>query len=941
MYDFKALEHDIASFWEKEKLYHKVRKMRADGPKFYFVDGPPYATGEIHVGTVWNKSMKDCMIRYLRGRGYDVRDQPGFDTHGLPIEVKVEKLLEIRNKNEIEKVGIERFIKECRGFADKYIEVIKGQFSLFGIWMDWENPYVTYKDDYIEKTWETLKRAHEQGLMHRGKYVIPYCYRCGTTLANYELEYGDAPDPSIFVKFKVRGKENEYLIIWTTTPWTLVANMAVMAHPEFDYVKVETEGEIWIIAKERLEALSAATKRNFIVKETIKGKDLKGMGYEHPFQDLIGKQYERVVVLNDRFVTLEDGSGLVHTAPGHGPEDFQVGKQYGIEIFCPVGGDGCYTEEAGKHFKGMHVKKANDEILKILEQRGALLSNEKISHRVAHCWRCKTNLIYIATDQWFINITELKPKMKEEAERVKWVPDSAKERFMLFLEGAPDWCISRQRYWGIPLPIWACRNNHIKVIGSKKELGEEVKELHRPYVDKVKMKCPECKEEMERVKDVLDVWFDSGNAVWASLSEADEKRYGNVGDLIIEGHDQIRGWFYSLLGSGLVRYGKSPYKSLMMHGFFLDEKGEKMSKSVGNFIAVDAVKEKYGADAFRLFVLSSAFWDDLVFTWDSVREAYADLDILINLTKYAKMSYSEMKAEGLEPEDRWMLSRVNTTLSQYHAAFGDRKLNEAVKALRKLLVEDLSQFYMKIAKDRISKGENAAAALHTIYYSLFSIVKMLAPISPFVAEHAYQEFFRQREKAESVHMCFIDNDDHSKIDVTLEEAMEIAKSVISASLKLRNDIGINVRWPLAKVFITGNDEKTATAMKYLGNIAKRMTNAKDIVLAQEVKEDCASEQTPYGMVHLPKAVDPGLKAEGLANEVMRRIQQMRKEMKLVEKQGIRTEIEGDGETKEAVGKFLERIKVKTNSKAVEMGDAKGGKEWKIGEKTIKISIKVI
>jgi isoleucyl-tRNA synthetase len=941
MYDTKAIEQSMAAFWEKEGAYQKLKKMRSDGPKFYFADGPPYATGEIHVGTVWNKSIKDCMIRYLRGRGYDVRDQPGFDTHGLPIEVKVEKLLGIKRKDDIEKIGIAKFVTECRGFADKYIGVMRGQFGLFGIWMDWDSPYITYKDDYISKSWSTLKKAHEKGLLHRGKYVLPYCYRCETTLANYELEYGDAEDPSIFVKFKAKGKEKEYLIIWTTTPWTLVANMAVMAHPDYDYVKVETEGETWIVAKDRLDALSAAAKRSFIVKETLKGKDLKGMGYEHPFQDLIGKQYERAVVLNDRFVTLEEGTGLVHMAPGHGPEDFQVGKQYGIEIYCPVGGNGCYTEEAGSHFKGKHVRKANGEIMGILENRGMLVGSGTISHRVAHCWRCKTNLIYITTDQWFINITELKPKMKEEAEKVKWVPDSAKERFMVFLEGAPDWCISRQRYWGIPLPIWACKNSHITVIGSKEELGKDVKELHRPYVDDIKLKCKECGEEMERVSDVLDVWFDSGNAVWAPLSEADFKRYGDVCDLIIEGHDQIRGWFYSLLGSGIVRYGRSPYKCLMMHGFFLDEKSEKMSKSVGNFIPIEEVKSRYGADAFRLFSLSNAIWDDLTFTWDGVKAAYADLDILVNLTKYLKAAHSGEKFDSLEPEDRWIISRVNTALSQYHAAFGERKINEAVRALRRLLVEDLSQFYMKIAKDRISRGENRGAAMHALYYSIFSTIKMMAPISPFVAEHVYQEFFRARENAESVHMCFIDNDDHSKVDVSLEEAMEIAKTVISASLKLRNSLGINVRWPLAKVIVTGYDEKTANSMKYLAGIVKRMVNVKEIELAQEAKGDYASEQTPYGTVHLPKETDPALRSEGLANELMRRIQQMRKEAKLVESQAIRTEIDGDGEIAETVSMFSERIREKTNSKAIAMAKAPKGKEWKIGEKTVRISIEVI
>ncbi|MDD5337362.1 MAG: isoleucine--tRNA ligase, partial [Candidatus ainarchaeum sp.] len=753
MYDHKLVEKEMAEFLEKNKVYEKAKKKNAHGEPYYFCDGPPYATGHIHPGTAWNKSLKDAMCRYWRMRGFNVRAQPGFDTHGLPIEVKVEQELGIRKKKEIEERGMDKFVEKCKAFADKYIEIMGGQFKSIGVWMDWENPYITYHDDYIESSWKTLKMAHEKKLMHQGVYVLPYCYRCETTMANYELEYGEETDPSIYVKFRVKGKD-EYLIIWTTTPWTLVANMAVMAHPKFSYVKAKVDDEVWIVAKERLDALLGFAGKSATVLEEISGKKLEGTGYEHPFQDLIEKKAEREVVLSDEYVSLEDGTGLVHCAPGHGQEDFVVGKRFGIEIFSPVDGAGLYTREAGK-YAGKNVRETSPEIISMLKERGMLIHEERIKHRYPHCWRCKTPLIFRATDQWFITISKLKERMMAEIETTEWYPAFAKDRFMEFASQAPDWCISRQRYWGIPLPIWRCgKCAEIKVIGSRDELpdkGKDLKDLHRPNIDAVELKCG-CGGTMRRVADVLDVWFDSGNAVWASMDGKDAKAFGERAELILEGQDQIRGWFYSLLGSGLLRYDRIPYKRLMMHGFFVDEKGEKMSKSVGNFVPIEEILEKYGADSFRLWGMGNTIWEELRFNWNELKEAHSDLDILVNMGVFLERFYPKTRIENAElyVEDKWLLSRMNSTLKEYHKAFENYQPNLGIRALRRFLVEDLSRFYMKIAKDRINKGENPEGALYAIYTSVFTALGMFAPVSPFIGEQTYQRFFRKYKEAESI-----------------------------------------------------------------------------------------------------------------------------------------------------------------------------------------------
>jgi isoleucyl-tRNA synthetase len=836
MHNQSKLEESVLQFWRKEGIYRKVKEANSKGKEWYFCDGPPYATGEIHPGTAWNKCLKDAVCRYRRARGYSVRAQPGYDTHGLPIEVKVEQEMGLGGKKEIEeKVGIEKFVHRCREFATKYIGVMGSQFERAGAWMDWQAPYVTYKDEYIDASWSTIARASEQGLLSRGVYVLPYCSRCQTTIANYELEYDEQDDPSIYVKFKVAGAEDEYLVIWTTTPWTLVSNIAVMVHPTYTYVKVQVDGEKLIVAKDRLEVLMAFMPlKSATVLGEFSGKKLDGAEYELPLQKKIRKKAKRKVVMSDEYVTLEDGSGLVHCAPGHGPEDFVIGRRYGLDIFSPLDSAGKFTHEAGE-YEGMLARESNKRIIEDLDSNGALIHAGKIRHRYPHCWRCKTPLVFMTTDQWFIGISQVRGRMLEEIEKVGWTPDFAKTRFRDFVAGAPDWCISRQRYWGIPLPIWECACGERKVVGSKSELPE-VTELHRPYIDRVVLPCPKCKKKMERVPDVLDVWFDSGNAIWASLAPQERLKLRKA-DFIIEGKDQTRGWFYSLLGSGVVQNGEAPYAAVGMHGFFVDEKGEKMSKSVGNFVPFNEMIGKFGADSFRLWSLSNTYWDDLKFNWEELKEAHRKLGILYNMGVFLERFCLQKPPvpKSLETEDRWMLSRLAAVTKVSTEAFEGHKPHEASRAIISFLVEDVSRFYIKLVKERLDCGRNADAALHVTYRCMLESLALATPIVPFICEDIYQRVFRKWEGAESISLLPWPATEERAVEPALEKQVAIAQSIAASSLRARQQANVKLRWPLAEAVIVSDSTEVKNAVERLANLIELLSNVKKLKVASSMK----------------------------------------------------------------------------------------------------------
>ncbi len=851
-FDLKQLENEIQIGWDNDNIYEKVKDARKGGKKYYFLDGPPYASGSIHLGTAYNKILKDSIIRFLSMRGYNVRRQAGWDCHGLPIEVKVEERLGINNKKEIERLGIENFVKECKSWAFEHINIMEEQFKRLGVWMDWSMPYMTLTDGYIESAWWTIKQAHKKGLLTNNLQVVTWCPRCETALAEAEIEYKDRSDPSVYVKFPIEGRENEYLLIWTTTPWTLIANLAVMVHPEFEYARVSTEAGTLILAKEQIPIIKDCFGLDYKILETFIGSNLEGLKYSNPLsnQILIQPNSNAYKVILADIVNLDEGTGCVHSAPGHGPEDFYACAKYGIDPFCPVDERGKFTADAGKYMK-MRVKKDDNIIIQDLGD--ALVHSEELSHRYGHCWRCKTPIIYRATKQWFIAIDPIKKKMLKEIEHVDWVPDWAgSSRFKDWVKNARDWTISRQRYWGIPLPIWLCEDcGDLKVISSKDEIrkfGFQVKELHKPYVDEIKIKC-DCGGIKKRVPDVLDVWFDSGVAAWASLnypSKVDEfKRWGQA-DFITEGHDQTRGWFYSQLGCGIIAFDKTPYLRVLMHGFALDEKGEKMSKSVGNIVNPKEVIDKYGVDILRFYSLwANKPWDDLKFKWEEVRVVQKLFNVLWNTyvfaTTYMEIdSYDPSKGISSEKyyqlEDKWILSRLHSLLKEINGAFNSLEINRATRSIQNFILEDLSRWYIPLIRSRtwVEKDNPTKLASYEVLFEILLRLSIsMAPITPHLSESIFQNLTNIKK---SVHMEDWVEGDEKKIKLILENDMNVVRKYVEAEAHAREKCGIKRRWPVISSYFYPNAKKSATALQNLEKLVIKIAPTLDFKIVYPKKK---------------------------------------------------------------------------------------------------------
>ncbi len=977
-YDARAIEEWAQDFWSMRDTYAKVQQLRSAGRPFFFVDGPPYTTGHIHLGTAWNKILKDAILRYHRMCGRSVIERAGYDMHGLPIEVKVEHELGFTSKKDIEEYGIAAFIERCRTFAETHKDIMSEQFKRLGIWLDFENPYQTIKEDYIEAAWWTLKRAEERGLLERGHRVVNWCPRCETAIADSEVEYWDESDPSIFVKFPLAGRENEYLVIWTTTPWTLPANVAVAVDADFTYARVlakkDLAEEILWIAEDLVESvLKLGRYQNFEVLERVPGSDLVGVEYRSPLADQVPQQREishRVVAAD--FVTMEN-TGLVHIAPGHGWDDYLLGIKEGLEVFCPVDGDGCFLPSAGV-FADMYVRDANDVVIDALGDH--LLARKTIVHRYGHCWRCKTPIIFRATEQWFLKATEIRDRMLEEIAGVTWHPDWAgSARFHDFVADSRDWCISRQRYWGIPIPIWQCEEcRKYTVVGTIAELedlsGATIPDPHRPYVDDVTLTCS-CGGVMRRVEDIFDVWFDSAVASWATLGfprqrESFEKYW--PADFITEGQDQTRGWFYSQLGASTIAFDRSPYKSVLMHGFALDAEGRKMSKSLGNVVTPDEVMNQYGVDVLRLYILSaSAPWDDLKFNWDSVKTVHRAVNILWNVYRFPLPymildsfrpktdadgrwdgSFVREHIRDLPEEDRWIVSRVNSLAGQVEADMQEYQLHRVTRALTSFILEDLSRWYVQLVRARMWLEEDSPEkrfAYETIYYVMRRLVALLAPFVPHITEQIYLNL-RMEGDLESVHMLDRVEPDPLLIDTHLEAAMDTIRSFDDAVANARQAGKRKLRWPIEECVVVTESDLVKDAIEGLNPLAKARANSRRVTVVEgawdrlswqaepvmraigpefgkegpkvkaliEQADGSAlkaaieadgkaglggyeltarhvtfTESLPEGVyaapmkdatVYVDVALTPDLEAEGYAREVIRRIQEMRRQLNL-------------------------------------------------------------
>lgn len=918
-YDHKVVEAEVQEVWARDRTYDLVKKVRSSGEKFYFLDGPPFPSSDTpHIGTSWNKVLKDTVIRYKRSRGFNVRDQPGYDCHGLPIELAIELKFGVKSKKEIESFGLERFISECRRFAETNAAAMTKAFQDLGIWMDWNQPYMTHLDYYIECDWWGLKQAWSKGLFEHGQRVVHWCPRCETVLSDYEvvLEYKMLRDPSIYVKFQVVNRPNEFILIWTTTPWTLPSNVAVMVNPEFQYARVRSDDETYIFAKERVELVQKETGRSFELIDVFPGSNLEGLRYNGPLEDLVPAQLNlrtgHRVVLSKEYVTLTEGTGCVHSAPGHGEEDYEVGVRNNLPVLMLVDDQGKFMPEAGK-YAGKSVRDANPEIIDDLKSLGALLYAGEIEHRSPVCWRCKTPLIIRATKQWVIHIAQLKDQFIKEVDSTLWIPTWAgANQFKNWLQGLKDWVISRQRFWGTPLPVWSCTScEKDKIIGSKQELLDnaiskvDLPTLHRPWVDAVKLRC-DCGGEMVRVQDVIDVWFESGGASLASLghpANAKETKFWWPADFIVEGRDQITAWFFGLLRHGIITMGRCPYKTVLMHGFALDAQGREMHKSLGNFVSAKEVVEKFGRDAFRYYVMQTTLWEDLQFSWDAVRQHQGDLSTIWNTFVFAstymsldKFSPTELSlkrtGKSLQPEDRWLLSRTHRTIKEVTSLMDDYKLHEALRKLKTFLVEDLSHTYIRYVRRRTwveKRTRDKLVAYATLYSALESALIMLTPIIPFLTESIYQHMFRNAEpkNPDTVHLLKWPISDSKWIDDSLEEEMKAAQSVISTVALVRQSKGLKQRQPVPQILVTSESKVLRNGLKTYAVLLREQANSRRLKL---VSKDSLSKFTDSerfaktdfsdGTVLVDLKLSKSELAEGLARDAVRRMQQMRKEMDL-------------------------------------------------------------
>lgn len=881
-------EEEIRSFWKKNRIAEKVREKSLENPKtFYFADGPPYATGHIHMGTALNKIVKDTALRSKRMQGFAVLDVPGYDTHGLPIEHKIEKMLDIKSKQEIFEYGVDKFVSECKKFATKYIDTMNNEFDELGAWFDWKTPYLTLSNEYIEAIWWTFKKAEEKGLLYLDSYSVHVCPRCETAVAYNEIEYVKQRDKSVFVKFPVRNQKNLFLVIWTTTPWTLPGNTGVMVHPDFEYDYVKAGSETWIIASKRKDFLQKISGKFLETIKTVKGTELEGMLYENPLKKHLSlPKLENAyrVVLSYRFVNLEEGTGLVHTAPGHGKEDYEIGKKKGLPVICPVKLSGELKKEAGK-YAGKKARIVDSEIIEDLEKDGFLVAVSSITHDYPVCWRCKTPLLMLASPQWFFDIKSLQKKLITENKKVKWVPEWMKARMHNWLESLGDWPVSRERFWGTPLPIWVCSKcNEKQVFGSIKELSEktvlpEKLDLHKPFIDKIVFPCSKCNGKMKRVSFVLDVWFDSGVSTWGGIGFPSKKdlfeRFWPA-DLEIEGTDQVRGWWNSQMITSMICFDRLPFKAVATHGLVLDVSRIKMSKSIGNVVKPGDAIKRFNRDYLRYYLVKQSKGQDIAFDWNDFRDVKRFFSILENTLNFCSL-YLELDFEAvpdkksLKVEDKWLLAKTEGLKRECIKAFNEYEFFIVPTAIEDFVLNDLSRTYIKIVRNR----EDKKIVSSVLSYVLFSVLRLLAPVSPHFTEYAYR-FFKKEKMSESIHFNSLPEPKPEFEDKELTKKMKDVLMIVQEGLALRAKERLRLRWPLNALYIEAREN-----YKAFFRVIAVLANVKNVFSGKPKTKGYVSSKTLLGTIHLKINVEKQLKDEWELKELLRLIQGERKNKKLV------------------------------------------------------------
>lgn len=1040
--NFVENEKEIKKFWDDEKIFEKSIDSRAKGEPYVFYDGPPTANGKPHIGHVLTRVIKDMIPRYRTMKGYMVPRKAGWDTHGLPVELEVEKMLGLDGKEQIEKYGLEPFIDHCKESVWKYKGMWEDFSKTVGFWADMDNPYVTYDNNFIESEWWALKKIYEKGLLYKGFKIVPYCPRCGTPLSSHEVAQGykAVKERSAVVRFK-KADEDAYFLAWTTTPWTLPSNTALCVNPDETYCKVKAaDGYTYYLAEaladKVLSKLTDGETPAYEVLERFKGKDLEYSKYEPLFdfvQPIADKQKKNAFfVMCDSYVTMTDGTGIVHCAPAFGEDDARVGRNYDLPFIQLVDSKGELTAETP--YAGKFVKDADPLVLKDLDEKGLLFDAPKFEHDYPFCWRCDTPLIYYARESWFIKMTDVKDDLIRNNDTINWIPESiGKGRFGDWLKNVQDWGISRNRYWGTPLNIWQCECGHQHSIGSIAELKEmsdncpDDIELHRPYIDAVTIKCPHCGKEMHRVPEVIDCWFDSGSMPFAQHhypfenKELFESQF--PADFISEAVDQTRGWFYSLLAISTLIFNKAPYKNVIVLGHVQDENGQKMSKSKGNAVDPMEALNTYGADAIRwYFYTNSAPWLPNRFHGKAVIEGqrkfmgtlwntYAFYVLYANIDNFdpTKYSFSDCK---LTVMDKWLISKLNSMVKAVDENLNNYKIPEAAKALQNF-VDEMSNWYVRRNRERYwvqSMTEDKITAYMVLYKALVTTAKAAAPMIPFMAESIYQNLVRSVDKAapESIHLCDFPKFDSSAIDEKLEQDMETVLEIVVLGRAARNGAVLKNRQPLNRMFINSskkldgyftdiikdelniknveftdevdgfvnytfkpqlktvgpkfgrqlNDIRAAlsslngTAAKSeldsKGKLTLKLSSgtveltADDLLIETSQKEGFYTVSDKGVIVSIDTVLTPELIAEGVARELISKIQTMRKEAGFNVTDHIAVKLAGEEKILDIAQKMCDDITKDTLADSLTLGEPEGfTKDWDINGEKLTIGIKKV
>jgi isoleucyl-tRNA synthetase len=1034
-YNPKEVEERIQKFWRENTIFKKSIEQRKECVPYVFLEGPPTANGLPHPGHVLTRVMKDLILRYQTMNGHYILRKAGWDTHGLPVEIEVEKKLGLEDKHAIETYGIKKFNEECKKSVFQYEHAWVEMTQRIGFWLDMDNPYITLKNEYIESIWWSLQEAWKKKLLYRGHKVVPYCPRCGTVLSTHEISQGYkvVEEPSIFVKFKLKNEEG-YFLAWTTTPWTLISNVALAVHPKETYVKIRTNGDILILAEQRAAVLLKG--QEYEVLDRLTGKELEHKEYEPLFHYASpGKKAWYVVVAD--FVTMEDGTGIVHIAPAFGEDDYNVGRAYDLPVVQLVKLDGTFPEEVTL-WRGQFVKDADPNIIQYLEERGLLAGTKKYSHEYPFCWRCDSPLLYYAMESWFIAMSKVQESLVRNNNQIAWYPPHLQQgRFGDFIREVKDWALSRDRYWGTPLPIWTCTNkncHHTLCVGSIEELRNLSEsfpkdyDLHKPFVDELIVHCPKCKARMIREKEVIDCWYDSGSsffAQWHYPFENKELFKENFPiDFISEALDQTRGWFYSLLAISTFLFDKNPYKTVLTLGLVLDKDNQKMSKSKKNYVDPTIILDHEGADALRWYLISAnAPWMSTRFYEEAVKDTLGKFLLTFwnsyhFFTTYAVLDAYDPKINPIvlskrELLDRWIQSRFNKLIREIQGYMKDFETQKAARAIESFVIDDFSNWYLRRSRKRLwveEKTNDKLSGYHTMYEIFIGLSQLLAPFIPFITEEIYLNL-KTSSMPESVHLCDYPALNEKAINEEIENGMERIRALVESGRALRSKINVKGRHPLSSATIVCSkeieksiqpleelikEELNIKAINYTRDTtafminmvkpnyahlgpkykekAKKITHTletqdthllyeqlqkkKEVVLTvenekirliaddfdiiQKEKEHYAKAVVQEMTLFLDTTVTPALEAEGLARELIRRIQSMRKELNLDVEDRIVTEINLESTVRKTLEQWKTYIVEETRSKTVSFEDTPKGtllKKWMIDEIAVEIGIR--